>query len=89
MAVTFDQAVDAYLDNADFEETNSLPKARAFVTACTQLAVLLPSSASDQASSHSFDIAEIRANKERAQSYVAANGSAGVRFLSVNTGDFR
>lgn len=88
--MTYDEAVDNYLDNADFEESASVAKAKAFVTACVQLAVLLPSSASDQGSSQAFDIADIRANKERAQAFVAANSSgASVRFLSVNTGDFR
>ena len=90
MAATFDEAVDAYLNNADFEESASLSKARAFITACVRLSVLLPSSASDQGSSQAFDIADIRANKERAQVFVSANAQgSSVRFLDVNTGDFR
>jgi hypothetical protein len=90
MAATFDEVADAYLDNADFEETNSLVKARAFVTACVRLTVLLPSSASDQASSHSFDMAQIAADKARAQAFIAAGAQgASVRFLSVNGGGFR
>jgi len=90
MAVSYDTAVDAYLDNADYEAAGSVAKAQAFVTACVQLAMLLPSSASSQGSSQSFDIGELRANKERAQAYIAANAAgARTRFLSVNTGGFR
>lgn len=90
MAATFDQVADAYLDNADFEESGSVAKAKAFVTACVRLLVLLPSSASDQGSSQAFDQKEIQANKQRAQAFIAANASgARVRSFSVNTGDFR
>lgn len=90
MAATFDEVADAYLDNADFEEAGSVAKARAFVTACVRLLLLLPVSASDQGSAQSFDQKEIQANKQRAQAYIAANASgARTRFLSVNTGGFR
>jgi len=92
MAATFDEAVDAYLDNADFEATGSLVKAKAFLTACVRLSVLLPQSASDQGSSQSFDMASVADNKRRAQEWINANNGsagAGVRFLSVNTGGFR
>ena len=90
MAATFDEVADAFLNNSDFEETCSLTKARAVVTACIRLTVLLPSSASDQASSHSFDMAQIAADKERAQAFIASRTSgASVRFLSVNSGGFR
>lgn len=92
MAATFDQAVDAYLDNADFEETRSIAKAKAFLTACVRLSVLLPQSASDQGSSQSFDMASVADNKRRAQEFISSwdtSAGAGVRFLSVNTGGFR
>lgn len=90
MAVTYETAVDAYLDNADYEAAGSVAKARAFVTACVQLAMLLPASSSSGGSSMSFDMNELRANKERAQAFVSANsGGSSARFLSVNTGDFR
>lgn len=84
MAATFDEVADAYLDNADFEETSSLTKARAFVTACTRMLVLLPSSASDQASAQSFDMGQIMAAKTRAENFIAANAQgASVRFFSA------
>lgn len=86
--LTYEAAVASYLENADFAETQSLAKARAFESACVALAVLLPSSASDQGSSQTFDQREIQANKYRAQSFIAANASR-VRYLSTNTGDFR
>lgn len=87
---TYDDAVTGYLTNASFEAEGSVAKARDFVTACVALSVLLPSSASDQGSAQSFDIADIRSNKERAQAFIASNAQgAAVRFLDVNTGDFR
>jgi hypothetical protein len=90
MAATYSEAADAYLDNADFEEAGSLAKAKAFVTACVRLAILLPSSASDQGSAQSFSTADIQSAKERAQTFIAANAQgSSTRFLSVNTGDFR
>ena len=90
MAATFNEVADAYLDNADFEETGSVAKAQAFVTACVRLLILLPSSASDQGSAQAFDMKEVQANKQRAQAFVAANSTGSrVRSFSVNTGDFR
>jgi len=92
MAVTYSQAVEAYLDNADFEEDASLSKAKAFVTACVQLAVLLPSSASFGASAQSFDVASIKAAQTRAldwiQAYEASTTSPAVRFFSFRS-DYR
>lgn len=92
MAATYTQAVEAYLDNADFEEDASLSKAKAFVTACVQLAVLLPSSASFQGSAQSFDMASIKAAQTRAldwiQAYEATANNSGVRFFNFRS-DFR
>lgn len=86
---TYATAITAYLDNADFEESQSLTKAKAFVTACVQLSVLMPSSASSQGQSQSIDTAQIAANKDRALNYIAANSQgASVRFVSFY-GDFR
>lgn len=88
MAATYDQAADAYLDNADFEEASSLTKAKAFVTACIRLMVLLPSSASHSSTAQSFDMGQIAAAKDRALAYIAANQQgASVRFL--NAGNYR
>ena len=43
-AAQLSQAETAYLNNADYAESRSVPRARAFVTACRKLLVLLPSS---------------------------------------------
>lgn len=88
MAATLDQVIDSLLDNADFEETGSASKARAFITAANRYFILQPQSASDQGSSLSMGLPQIQALMSRAQAYVAAN-SASVTFVNVNTGDFR
>lgn len=90
MAATYDEVVDALLDNADFEETGSVSKARAFITAATRFFILSPASSSDQGSSMAMGLPQIQNLMVRAQAYVAVNATgARVRFLSVNTGDFR
>jgi hypothetical protein len=88
--LTYDAAVTGYLANSAYEAERSVSQAKDFVTACVALTVLLPSSASDQGSAQSFDMAMLRANQERAQTFIAANAQgSSVRFLGVNTGDFR
>jgi len=92
MAATTDQILDAFSDNADYEETQSLPKAKAFVTACTRLIGVIPSSQSDQGSSIAMSVPQVLALMQRAQNWIAANRSgqgSRVSFLSVNGGGFR
>ena len=92
MAVSYQEAFDAYLNNADFEESSSLSKAKAFVTACVQLAVLLPSSSSFQGSAQSFDVASIKSAQTRAldwiQAYEANTTNPAVRYFNFRS-DFR
>jgi hypothetical protein len=88
--LTYDAAVVGYLSNAAYEAEGSVTQARDFVTACIALTVLLPSSASDQSSAQSFDMSMLQANRQRAETFITTNAQgASVRFLSVNTGDFR
>jgi hypothetical protein len=92
MAATTDEILDAFSDNADYEETQSLPKARAFVTACVRLIGVIPQSQSDQGSSVAYSIPQVQALMQRAQNWIVANQtSAGgrVAFYSVNGGGFR
>jgi hypothetical protein len=90
MPITYEQALDAALENADFEAAQSVAKAKAFITACNQLDFLIPDSASDQGSSQAFNAATRDRLRQRAQSFVgsSARGSR-VTFLSVNSGGFR
>lgn len=84
---TLSEVVDDLVDNADFEESGSVAKARAFVTAATKYLILKPTSQSNQSSSLSWDNNQIKDLLARARDFVAANSSR-VRFLGVGT-DFR
>lgn len=90
MAATYSEIFDALLDNADFEETNSLLKAKAFITAAKRFFIVAPQSASDQGSSQTLSVAQIENLMRDAQAFVvsAARPSGGTRFLGVGS-DFR
>lgn len=82
---------DALWDNADFEETGSVSKARAYITAATRWLSLEASSHSDQGSSLGFPVQQLENRLRRAERYVAANASstantAKVRFLTAQMG---
>lgn len=77
--------------NADFEETGSVSKAKAFITAANRWLIRRPESASNQSSSMQIGKQFVADLLKRAHAYVAANDrssadNAGVRFLSVADG---
>jgi len=79
------------LANLDYEETGSLAKAKATISAGRAWLILRPVSAADQSSSLTLSHSEVRAIIEDARRYVASNVSTsasttGVRFLSTNEG---
>lgn len=74
------------LDNADYDVTSSVTKARAFVTAARQWLILSPQSSSNQSSSMSWDTATIRDMMAGANSFIAINAASSVRNLSVGSG---
>lgn len=83
-------AQDAYLANADYWEVGSVAKARAYVTACKKLAMLIPTMSS-QGSRHALDMREnlrqLPAQERAAQDYVAANSDTdggGLRHFDVS-----
>ena len=92
MSYTLASVELALLDNADFEEVQSVAKARAFVTAAIRYQALAPDSESDQSSSMSIGKQWVEDEKKRARAYIAANSTgasgtaANVNFLSVNHG---
>lgn len=91
MPATLDEVTDALIENADFEEVNSLSKAKAFISAANRYFILQPASASDQGSSLSMGFAQVQTLLARAQSWVKASSSATaadsrVRFLSAGEG---
>lgn len=91
MAATIDEVIDALLDNADFEESDSLAKARTFATAATRWLILSPASQSDQGSSMSMGLAQIENLLGRARAYISQSeattaAASSVRFLSAAEG---
>ena len=80
----------AYLDNADYEETGSVTKARAFVTACRHLLLLRPKSAGH--GNARFDLAPelIERQMMQAQAWINANNTSGSGAVThVDFSDFR
>ena len=91
MAATIDEVIDDLLDNADFEESASLSKARTFITAATRYLILTPASQSDQGSSLAMGLQQIQSLLSRATAFVNSNDTASaagsrVRFLSAGEG---
>lgn len=91
MAATYDEVVDALLNNADFEESGSVSKARAFITAATRYFILQPASASDQNSSMAMGLTQIQDLMARATAFVrTANATTAatsqVRYLTAAEG---
>lgn len=79
---------DALHDNADFEETGSVAKARAYITAAVRFLSLEPMNQSDQGSSLQYAAQQINDQLKRARAFVAANDDSStdttrVRFFST------
>ena len=73
MAVTLDQAMDSLVDNADWEATQDVAKARAFITAANRYLILMPSSSSEPGGfSTAMSVSEVRGLMERASLFVAS-----------------
>jgi hypothetical protein len=88
MPATIDEVIDTLLDNADFEQSTSVSKAQAFITAAVRYFILTPQSQSDQGSSMAISTTQIENLLNRARNFVALNQtvSSNVKFLSVSEG---
>lgn len=76
------------LDSADYAVQRSVTKAKAFVTAATQMLIVLPQSSANQATSVAYSVDQIRQLKNEAEEWLKANdpaqnASTSTRFLSV------
>jgi len=80
---TIDTVEQALLDNADYDTTGSVTKARLFVTAARQWLILSPQSSSNQSSSMSWDTATISSMLEAANNFISVN-SGSVKHLAVS-----
>jgi hypothetical protein len=85
---TFDDALAEYRDTADWDLDGSVAKARRFVVACRHL-LMRPSLAGKGSSQVAFDHKQVRAELERAQTYVASAAAVGTGAASVRHVDLR
>ena len=80
MTATLDTAKAAYLDNADYDSDGSVAKAKLFRTACRQLIVLLPSSASRGAGGNSqsfnYRVEDIQAAFQEVNAWLSINDTS-------------
>lgn len=86
---SLDDVIDAYLDNASYEEDASVSKARAFVTACRILLVKLPMrSTHGRGGSIEFKPETLQAALKAAQAWIQTQpgdgGQGGVRHLDFS-----
>jgi len=93
MSNTLDEILNDCLDNADFEEQNSVVKAKRFVTAATKYLLLTPAQQSTEGTSLTMSVHQIENLLVRARDYIQAkdtsgNTGVGTRFLSGRN-DFR
>ena len=91
MAATIDEVIDDLLDNADFEQADSVAKARTFITAANRYFILTPASQSDQGSSLAMGLAQIQSLLNRATAFVKQSSTSTaatshVRFLTFSEG---
>ncbi|MDE2100771.1 MAG: hypothetical protein KGL39_26230 [Patescibacteria group bacterium] len=85
---TLPQLKQLYLANAGYAEDNSVAAARAFVSACRGLIVMLPAkSAHGKGGSVEFDPAMVQKQLEEARAWIAANSAPGV--IHPSFGNFR
>lgn len=77
-------------DNADFEESGSVTKAHAFVTAAKRFLLFSPQTQSDEGSTLTMSVTQIENMMNQARNFITANstasGAAKVRFLSASQG---
>lgn len=73
---TLAEAKAEYLGNASYAENGSVTQAKAFVSACRALIVLLPARSMAGGKSADFSIADVRAEKEKAETWIGSNNSA-------------
>lgn len=81
MALDPVQIRDDYIDNADYAEANSLVKAQAFETACKKVFLCPQEMTKDGETIRFPDARVIQQMLADVQTWIAANGSSGVKHL--------
>lgn len=85
MSYTITGLQDTIMDNADFRESESVAKAKAFATAVARYLVIAPESSSDQSTSMTLGRSELVKLRADAIAMIAANNtsSGSVQHLGV------
>lgn len=83
---TIEELIEALEDALGYEETGSLAQAKTVITVTNKLLARRPTSMSQDASSVSYDQAQLRQLQDDARRYVKAVDSGRIRFLGPNQG---
>ncbi len=89
MAVDTDAIENAFNDNADYHETNSVSKARAFVSACRRFCAFIPTSTMKGPNSVSIGISEVRMLMKDAEDWLITRDSTQVQSPRYSQVSFR
>jgi len=82
---TIDEVQDSLIENADFEEMGSVPKAKLFTAAAKRWLILRPNSASHLGNSLTLNAQYVNEMLQRALAFIQSNSAGdGVRFLTTN-----
>ena len=79
----------AYLENADYQESGDVTKAKTFVTACRMLLVKMPEEADHSGERLQFDMELIRDEMKAAQSWLQAKDTSKRRAKFHDFSDYR
>lgn len=85
---TLAAAKTAYLANADYADFTDTTKAKAFVSACRALMLLLPSKSMEFQRSAEFSLSNLKTELEKAEAFIVAKDPGG-SVTYADTRDFR
>ena len=84
MATSISQLIENFDSNMDYEESNSVTKAKAFVTACRGLIGRRPNSANHDGSGVGFDPNQLRMLMQDAMAFVRSRSRNRAKYLGVD-----
>ncbi|QDU82669.1 hypothetical protein Pla110_44300 [Polystyrenella longa] len=91
-ASTYAEVIAAYKDNASYAEDNSVTKARAFITACRFLLLMMPGRSAkgrQQEIEFTQNLQAIKAEQKQASNWMQARASANSQYHYADLSDFR
>jgi len=90
LSAALETAQQAYLDNSSYFADGDVAKAKAFVTACTQLEMLIPERTRQGArfeTAFGVNLTNIAQSKSNAENYIRSKSASSVRYSNFR--DFR